>query len=126
MKVLNIIETGYRATVEEQDDPVVWIVHAMLNCGADMSIFLRGNAVNYLVAAQHSPPVVVGARRQKQAPQLCQSIEALIARKIAVYADVDDIRERGIREDEMIAGATVVRASDLPQLMEKYDRIWHW
>jgi intracellular sulfur oxidation DsrE/DsrF family protein len=126
MKTLNIIETAYRATLEEQDDPVIWIIHAMKGAGAEHSVVLRANAVNYTVKAQGVPALAFGGRRQQQGPRLAEAVGGLIGKGVEVYVVSDDLTERGLQSEELIGGLKTIRKADLPALCGSYDQVWHW
>ncbi len=126
MKALNIIETAYRATLEEQDDPVVWITHAMKGAGADLNVLLRGNAVNYAVKAQSVPPLSFGAKTQTQAPHLADDIAGLAGKGVDVYIVKEDLAERGLEDEELIGGLNTISRAEIPGLLENYDQVWHW
>src|ERR1041385_8624379 len=96
-KTLNIIETAYRAVMEEQDDTILWLLAAMRGAGAEHTVVLRGNAVNYAVAGQGAPNLTVGAWKQTQAPKMDRDVVDLIEnRKIPVYVITEDLADRGI------------------------------
>lgn len=126
MKVLNVIESAYRATLEEQDDPAVWIIHAMKGAGADQAVLLRANAVNYTVKAQGAPALAFGARRQKHGPRLAEAVSGLVDKGVEVYAVEDDLAQRGLEREELIGGLQMIRKADLPALFGRYDHVWHW
>jgi hypothetical protein len=96
MKALNVIGTAYRGTLEEQDDTIVWITHAMKGAGADLDVLLRRSAVNYASKAQEVPALRFGDRRQKNSPHIAQDVAGLIGKDIAVYIIEEDIVEHGL------------------------------
>jgi hypothetical protein len=126
MKVLTIVETAYRATIEEQDDPVLWLSHMLRNNGLDLAILLRANAGNYAVAGQDASGLSFGDVEVAHPPRIDEDLRALIAKGAPVYYVQEDAAERGIPESRMIDGVSAVSRRDLPRLFEEYDQIWHW
>jgi sulfur relay (sulfurtransferase) DsrF/TusC family protein len=126
MKALNIIESAYRATVEEQDDTIVWLSHAMKSAGADVDLLLRANAVNYAVRGQDAAGLAFGAWKQTQPPRIDADLAGFIAKGAAVYAIAEDLSERGLEGLALVEGVKPVRKEALPNLLHAYDRVWHW
>ena len=108
MKTLSIIESAYRATIEEQDDTIVWIHGAMKGAGADIAVLLRGNAVNYLVQRQDASGLAFGDWKQTQPPAIASDLAALVAKGIEVSYVAEDLADRGIARNELINGAQPV------------------
>jgi sulfur relay (sulfurtransferase) DsrF/TusC family protein len=124
-RYLSIIDSAYRATIEEQDDTAVWFTHAMKNGGADVSILLRADAVNYAVLNQDAKGLRFGARAVK-GPDIVRDIKAVIAKKIPLYAVADDLAERGIPSSQLIPGVEQIQRSGIARLIEGHDRVLSW
>lgn len=126
MKVLQIIDTAYRATIEEQDDTVVWITHAMAGAGGDFDVLLSGNAVNYSVKGQNAEGLSFGNWQQTQPPKLSRDIAGLMEKGIDVYLIAEDAEELGLRGSDQLHGVRTVSRAELPRLFENYERVWRW
>jgi intracellular sulfur oxidation DsrE/DsrF family protein len=125
-KILQVIESGYRATVEEQDDTVVWFTHAMKGGGADVAVVLRGHAVNYGVKGQDASGITFGDKKQTQPPDLAGDLARLLSKGVEVYVVEEDVTSHGLVTSELIGGLRPIARSGLPALLGRYDLIWHW
>src|SRR6266700_1820109 len=103
MKILNIVESAYRATLEEQDDTILW---------------LRRNAVNYL-ARQACPPLAIGNVGINHPAQPTEDISKLLEKGVRVYAVQDDLAERGIDAASCVPGVQMVSQRDVAGLMDQ-------
>jgi len=126
MKALNIIETGYRATLEEQDDPGVWLSYTLKSAGGDVDVLLRGNAVNYAVEGQDATGLQYGTWQQTQPPRLADNIASMTSKGMAVFIVSEDLQERGLEGVPLVKGLTSVARSGLARLFDHYDQVWHW
>src|SRR5215204_5665771 len=121
-KTLNIVESAYRAVMEEQDDTILWVLAAMQGAGAEHTVVLRGNAVNYAVAGQGVAGLTIGEWKQTQAPKMDRDVADLIEkRKIPVFVIEEDLAERGIDRAELIAGVKPLSKSSLPGLFAEHE-----
>jgi predicted peroxiredoxin len=125
-KVLNILETGYRATVEEQDDTILWLSSMFKGAGLDVTLLLRANAVNYAVRGQDASGLRFGDLEVSNPPELDADVEALLDKGVAVHYLTEDVTKRGISEGDLVDGVKPVSQRDLPGLLDQFDQVWHW
>ena len=115
-KTLNVVETAYRAVMEEQDDTILWLVAAMQGAGGDHS-----------VAGQGAPGLAVGQWKQTQAPKMDRDVLDLMEnRKVPVYVVEEDLAERGIVLADIVPGIRLIARKALSGVFAEYDLVSHW
>ncbi len=125
-KILSIVERAYHGTIEEQDDTILWLSHMIKNAGGDISILLRGNAVNYGVMGQDASGLQFGDIALTVPPTLDTDVVNLIGAGVPTYIVREDLDDRGIRTEELADGLSLVGRSELADLFDSHDAIWHW
>ena len=125
-KILSIVETAYRATIEEQDDTILWISQMLKNAGADITLLLRANAVNYAIKGQDASGLAFGDIKMTRPPEIDKDVERMIDKGVPVYLVQEDAEDRGLSNGNLIAGIKKISRSDLPALFDQHDQIWHW
>lgn len=126
MKVLQIVSTAYRATIEEQDDTILWFTQAMKGAGGEFDVLLTGNAVNYAVQGQDASGLAFGEWRQTQPPQIEEDVARMIAKGVPVYVLADDLVDRGLMDCALVKGVVRIGRTDVAKLMNTCDRVWRW
>ena len=124
--ILSIVERAYHGTIEEQDDTILWLSHMIKNAGADLSVLLRSNAVNYAVKGQDASGLSIGGVALGGPPTLDSDVVALSTAGVTVYVVEEDLSDRGIGNDELCDGVTKIKRSGLAKFFDDHDAVWHW
>jgi intracellular sulfur oxidation DsrE/DsrF family protein len=126
IKTLSIVESAYRATIEEQDDTIVWLHHAMKGAGGDFTVVLRGNAVNYAVKGQDASGLSFGDWKQTQPANILGDVESLVGKGVDVYVVEEDVAELGLEGTDLTDKVKTTKRADIAGMVESHDRVWHW
>ncbi len=125
-KILQIVESAYRGTLEEQDDTVIWLSHIMKDAGSDLDILLKGNSVHYLVRKQNASGLMFGNKKQTHPPNVMDDISKILSKGVVVYFVLEDAFERGIDQEEMISEVKAISRNEIPTLFSNYQHIYDW
>jgi hypothetical protein len=126
MKILSIVETAFRATLEEQDDAALWCNGALQKAGMAIDFLIRGNAVNYAVVGQDPKGVRIGAATVEKPRILDQDLLALKNAGGQIRVVREDLEERGIALDSITKEFEVVGRDQIGDIVRGYDQVWHW
>jgi len=125
-KILSVVERAYRATVEEQDDTVLWFTWTVKKGGAEIDLLLRGNAVNYAVPGQDVSGLTFGDSPFGGPVAIEHDLESMMKDGIRVYAVKEDLESRGIDSSRILKGIQLIPAGEIASLFDSFDQIWHW
>lgn len=125
-KVVSIIDTAYRATLEEQDDTAVWFTHILCQSGADITILLTGNAVNYAVRGQYPPALTFGTASIDFPPRLDQDLQKATQAGVKLVLLRDDAAVRGIPSQALMPEVEQISRAQLADFLNGFDLVWHW
>ena len=125
-KILSIAERAYHGTIEEQDDTIVWMTHILKKSGADISLLLRGNAVNYAVTGQDASGLSFGGVKMEVGPKLDRDLSEIVKAGVPTYVVREDLEDRGINQREIAQGVKVLSRRELADLFDSHDAIWQW
>jgi sulfur transfer complex TusBCD TusB component (DsrH family) len=125
-KILSIAERAYHGTIEEQDDTIIWMTHILKNSGADISLLLRGNAVNYAVTGQDASGLSFGGITMEVGPKIDRDVSEIVKAGVPTYVVAEDLEDRGIGRQEIAQGINLISRGDLAGLFDSHDSIWHW
>jgi hypothetical protein len=125
-KVCSIIDTAYRATLEEQDDTAVWFNHILRQSGADITLLLTGNAVNDAVRGQPPPPLRFGTASIDFPPRLDQDLAKAAQAGVKLVPLRDDAILRGIPSDALLPEVEQISCEQLVDFLDGFDLVWHW
>ena len=126
MSIISIVETAFRGTIEEQDDTVIWTVHAMRKAGQDIDVILRGNAVCHAAKGQDASGLTFGDWGQTNPVDLAGDLEKLMAAGVKVYVVTDDLTARGLAVSDLVDGLTPIANAEIARLCEQHETVWHW
>ena len=96
------------------------------NAGADISVLLRANAVNYAVKGQDASGLRFGAIKMAHPPEIDKDVEKMIEKGVAIYLVEEDAKERGLSDGDLLGGVKKIRRQGIPQLIDEHDQVWHW
>ncbi len=126
MRVMKVIDQGFRTTTEEQDGAILRLRCSMEGAGADLVLLLRGYAVHYATLKQRQPRLPLEGWGQSRPANLTQDLSGLLQKGVPIYMARDNLVGRDLKNRSLLKGVTTVEWANLYNLNGKADEVWQW
>ena len=125
MKILNP-RSGYRATLEEQTTTTRRLT-TWLKTQAEVASAVCGRAPPSITSSKvQAPPLALGDRLQRHAPDVHGQVRALAARGVGIFVQKSDVERRGLAGVPLLEEVRLLESGQLADLLPRYDHLWHW
>jgi sulfur transfer complex TusBCD TusB component (DsrH family) len=124
--VLSLVSNAYRATIEEQDDTVLWLNHMLAASDIDVTVVLADNAVSYAVRGHDPTALRIGDVEVARPAVVDRDVTALVALGVSVRYVREDLEARGIAAAALVDGVEAISRKELADLMDGADHVWAW
>lgn len=124
-KILSVLSHTEYGNLEDSDIGLFASAFASV-AGQQLSLLLREDAINYAVRGQDGTGIKIAGTVVQPGFLIETDLTSVQQAKIPVYAIREDMAERGVREDELIAGVQLLSAKELGKLVDQFDTVWNW
>jgi hypothetical protein len=59
-------------------------------------------------------------------PEIDKDVAKMIEKGVSIYVVEEDARERGLTDDDLLAGLRRIKRQGIPQLIDEHEQVWHW
>jgi predicted peroxiredoxin len=118
------IMSGAPAVISPVDPVLEANVYAVAE-DVDLSVVLRGAAVEYAAQVIAVPPARLAGRPLPNA-RCARDLRGLLESGVPVYVDAESAARRGLRADELVDGVRLSDADHLSDLLRRADAVLHW
>jgi predicted peroxiredoxin len=118
------IMSGAPAAISPVDPVLEANVYAVAE-DVDLSVVLRGAAIEYATKATSVPPARLAGRPLPN-NRCARDLRGLLESGVLVYVDADSAANRGLHSDDLVDGVNLAGAEHLATLFRTADAVLHW
>jgi sulfur relay (sulfurtransferase) DsrF/TusC family protein len=124
-KILSVLSHTEYGNLEDSDIGLFASAFAPV-AGAQMTILLSEDAVNYGVRGQEGTGIKIAGAPVQPGFLIETDVQSVQQANIPVYAFREDLEERGIPAGDLIAGIKLVSRTEYGKFIDQFDTIWNW
>ncbi|MGH7628724.1 MAG: hypothetical protein ACREOF_04940 [Gemmatimonadales bacterium] len=124
-KILSVLSRTEYGNLEDSDIGLFASAFAPV-AGAQMTLLLAEDAVNYAVRGQEGTGIEIAGGKVQPGFLIETDVRAVKDSGIPVYAVKEDVDERGIAASDLVEGVELLSRREYGKFIDRFDTVWNW